>query len=99
MATTIATMSLSSNDLVTNVLGLSTTATLTQAGNSTGLVLTSGLARTNFTDDPIHQKLIYRGDDATSDGANKIYMKIAQNIRKSYKIGDSSKDDKHMKKM
>ena len=58
MATTIATMSLSSNDLVTNVLGLSTTSTLTQAGNSTGLVLTSGLARTNFTDDPDYTLVI-----------------------------------------
>jgi len=75
MATTIATINLSSSDLLTNVLALSDTATLTKAGNSTGLTETSGLARTNFTDDPIHQKLIYRGDDATSDGANKIYMK------------------------
>ena len=75
MATTIATISLASSDLLSNVLALSDTATLTKAGNATGLVETSGLARTNFTAGPIHQKLIYRGDDATSGGANKIYLK------------------------
>ena len=75
MATTIATINLASNDLLSDVLALSSTNTLTKAGNSTGLEHTSGLARTNFTDDPIHQKLIYRGDDATANGANKIYLK------------------------
>ena len=84
MATTIATINLSSSDLLTNVLALSDTATLTKAGNSTGLVETSGLARTNFTDDPIHQKLIYRGDDATANGANKIYMKNLSAIAAQY---------------
>ena len=75
MATTIATINLSSSDLLTNVLALSDTATLTKAGNSTGLVETSGLARTNFTDDPIHQKLIYRGDDATANGAKTSFYR------------------------
>jgi len=75
MATTTATITLASGDLLSNAISFSSTASLTKAGNSTGLTETSGLARTNFTDDPIHQKLIYRGDDATSDGANKIYMK------------------------
>jgi len=75
MATTTATITLASADLLSNAISFSSTASLTKAGNATGLTETSGLARTNFTDDPIHQKLIYRGDDATSDGANKIYMK------------------------
>ena len=75
MATTIATISLASNDLLSDVLALSSINTLTTAGTSTGLEHTSGLARTNFTDNPIHQKLIYRGDDATANGANKIYLK------------------------
>jgi len=84
MATTIATISLASSDLLTNVLALSDVATLTTAGTATGLTLTSGLARTNFTDDPIHQKLIYRGDDATSNGANKIYMKNLSGTASEY---------------
>ena len=75
MATITASLTLASPDLLTNALAFSTTNNLTKAGNSTGLELTNGLARTNFTDDPIHQKLIYRGDDATANGANKIYLK------------------------
>ena len=49
MATTTATISLTSPDLITNSLAFSTASTLTKAGNATGLTLTSGLARTNFT--------------------------------------------------
>tara|TARA_R110002051_G_C8551119_1_gene472696 strand:+ start:37 stop:744 length:708 start_codon:yes stop_codon:yes gene_type:complete len=75
MATTTATISLSSSDLLSNALAFSSTSSLTTAGTATGLSLTSGLGRTNFTDNPIHQKLIYRGDDATADGANKVYLK------------------------
>ena len=75
MATTIATINLASTDLLSDAISFSTTTTLTKAGSSTGLALTTGLGRTNFTDDPIHQKLIYRGDDATANGANKIYLK------------------------
>ena len=75
MATTIATISLASSDLTSSALAFSSTNPLNTAGTATGLSLTSGLSRTNFTDDPIHQKLIFRGDDATANGANKIYMK------------------------
>ena len=75
MATTTATITLSSADLLSSALDFSTTNVLYKANSTTGLSLTSGLARTNFTDDPIHQKLIYRGDDATTSGANKIYLK------------------------
>ena len=75
MATTTATITLSSVDLVSSVLNFTDTSILTKAATSNGLALTSGLSRTNFTDDPIHQKLIFRGDDATANGANKIYMK------------------------
>jgi len=75
MATITASITLASPDLLSNALAFSSTTNLTKAGNSTGLELTNGLARTNFTDNPIHQKLIYRGDDATANGANKIYLK------------------------
>ena len=75
MATITASITLASPDLLSNALAFSSTTNLTKAGNSTGLELTNGLAKTNFTDNPIHQKLIYRGDDATADGANKIYLK------------------------
>ena len=75
MPTTIATISLASSDLLSSALAFTSTSPLNKANSATGLELTSGLARTNFTDNPIHQKLIYRGDDATTDGANKIYLK------------------------
>ena len=75
MATTTATITISSTDLLTDELALATTATLTTAGTSTGVTQTSGLARTNFTNNPIQSKVIYRSDDATADGANKIYLK------------------------
>ena len=71
MATTTATITINSTDLLTDELSLSTTATLTTAGTATGLTSASGLSRTNFTNDPIQSKVIYRSDDATADGANK----------------------------
>ena len=75
MATTIATISLTSTDLLSSALAFSQTNALTTAGSATGLTLTSGLSRTNFTNNPIQSKTIFRSDDATTDGANKIYLK------------------------
>ena len=75
MATTTATLTLSSADLLSNALSFSDTITLTLAGNATGLSLTSGLGKTNFTNDPVQGKVIYRSDDATTNGANKVYLK------------------------
>ncbi len=78
MATTTATITIASTDLLTDELSLASTSTLTKAGTSTGVSQTSGLARTNFTvggSAPFTAKTIYRSDDATADGANKIYLK------------------------
>jgi len=75
MATTTATITLDSADLLTSVLSFSTTASLTKAGTATGLAETTGLAKTNFTNDPVQGKVIYRSDDATANGANKVYLK------------------------
>ena len=78
MATITASITLSSSDLLSSVLSFSDTSTLTKAGNTTGLSLTSGLAKTNFTvggSAPFTSKVIYRGNDATSNGANKVYLK------------------------
>ena len=73
MATT-ATLTLSS-DLVSDALKFSTTSTFTKADGSTDIAQTSGLGRTNFTNNPIQSKVIYRSDDATADGSNKVYLK------------------------
>ena len=45
MPTTTATITLSSSDLLTDELALTTTATLTQTGTATGIEDTTGLAR------------------------------------------------------
>ena len=45
MATTTATISLSSADIADNNISISNTATLTNAGNDTGLTKTTGLTR------------------------------------------------------
>tara|TARA_R110001583_G_scaffold67186_1_gene192404 strand:+ start:42 stop:764 length:723 start_codon:yes stop_codon:yes gene_type:complete len=78
MATTIAQISLSSSDLLTNVLALSDTSTLTIAGDVTGLTQTSGLGRTTTSAAAagnIQAEILYRGDDALTNGANKVYLK------------------------
>ena len=48
MATTTATITISSSDLTGDALSLSSTATLTKAGNATGLDQTTGVARKFF---------------------------------------------------
>ena len=77
MATTTATITLSSADLLSNVLSFSDTTTLSIAGSATGLSLTSGLGKTNFTiaAPASRSKIIYRADDAATSGANKVYLK------------------------
>ena len=87
MATTTATITLTSTDLLTDELSLATTATLTKAGGSTGMESTSGLARTNFTvggSAPFTSKVIYRANDATADKANKIYLKNLSTTASQY---------------
>ena len=49
MATTTATITLSSVDLLTDELALTTTATLTQTGTATGIEHTTGLSRKKVT--------------------------------------------------
>ena len=78
MATTIATISLTSTDLLSSALAFTQTNPLNTAGSATGLTLTSGLARTTTSyasSGVIQSTTLYRSDDATTNGANKIYLK------------------------
>jgi len=76
MATINTSLTLSSGDLLTSNLAFSVASTLTTAGTATtGLSKTTGLARTNFTNDPLQSKLLYRSDDALTNGSNKVYLK------------------------
>lgn len=74
MATTTATITLSSSDLLSDELSLATTCTLTGAGNSTGLTGTNGLARKTVTGGHA-QYTLFDGSAYTADKAHKLYLK------------------------
>jgi hypothetical protein len=73
MATTTATITLSSADLLSDELSLNTTATLTAAGNSTGLTLASGLSRKKTGNTT--EYTLFAAADYTDDNAHKVYLK------------------------
>ena len=79
MATTTATLTLSSGDLTGDALALSTTATLTKAGTVTGLDQTTGVARTLFSSAVSAEKLIdkalFSDWSASNQVAHKVYIK------------------------
>ena len=73
MATTTATITLSSTDLLSDELALNTTATMTAAGNSTGLTLASGLSRKKTAN--TNEYTLFAAADYTDDKAHKVYLK------------------------
>ena len=79
MATTTATITIASTDLLTDELSLASTSTLTKAGTSTGVEQASGLSRketaTVGSTALIDSVVLYRADDYTADKANKVYIK------------------------
>jgi len=78
MATTTATITLTSSDLLTDELSLASTATLTKAGTSTGVEQASGLSRkatSAAAAGNIQATTLYRSEDYTTDKANKVYIK------------------------
>tara|TARA_R110001592_G_scaffold82558_1_gene244427 strand:+ start:289 stop:696 length:408 start_codon:yes stop_codon:yes gene_type:complete len=82
MATTTATLTISSTDLLSDELALSTTATLTGAGNSTGLTGTNGLARKttgNTTEYTLFDASVY-----TDDKSHKVYLKNTSTTAAQY---------------
>ena len=74
MATTTATITISSDDLTGDVLSLSSSATLTKAGTVTGLDQTTGVARKFFASAQTAFNLIAAAD-YTADKAHKLYIK------------------------
>ena len=75
MATTTATITLASSDIMDNSLSISNTATLTKGGNSTGLTETTGLSRKKIASDTKQDLLVVDRTDASAGGANKLYIK------------------------
>ena len=82
MATTTATITINSTDLLSDELSLSTTATLTEAGNSTGLTGTSGLGRKKLASG--HAQYTLFDGDAYANGAHKIYLKNTSTTAAEY---------------
>ena len=74
MATTSATITIASSDLVTDNISFTSTALLTKAATSTGLENTSGLARKTLASGDA-QYTLFDGSDYTDDGAHKVYLK------------------------
>lgn len=83
MATTTATITLTSGDLTSDALALSTTATFTNAGGSNGLVGTTGLGRKKTGD--TSQYTLFDGD-AYANGAHKVYLKNTSTTAAEYFI-------------
>ena len=73
MATTTAQLIITSTDLLSDSLSLSSIATLTGAGNSTGLTGTEGLGRKKTAN--TNEYTLFAAANATDDKAHKIYLK------------------------
>ena len=89
MATTTASLTLSSSDLTGDALALTTTATLTKAGVTTGLDQTTGVSRKFFASLQADTALLLAAD-YTDDKAHKVYIKNTSTTAAEYitiKIG------------
>ena len=73
MATTTATIILASTDLLSDELALTTTATLTEHNNSTGVTAAIGLSRITISD--TSETTLFDASAYTDDKAHKIYIK------------------------
>ena len=78
MATTTATITLSSADLTGDALSLSTTATLTKAGTLTGLDQTTGVGRKTTTSSS--QYTLVDKAEYSDDKAHKVYIKNTSTV-------------------
>ena len=75
MATTTANLTLTSSDLTSDSLSLSSTATLTEAGNLTGLTQTTGIKGRTYPSAVSSQAAIVDASEFTDDQAHKVYVK------------------------
>tara|TARA_R100000544_G_C2177819_1_gene35392 strand:- start:93 stop:494 length:402 start_codon:yes stop_codon:yes gene_type:complete len=92
MATTTATITLSSTDLLSDELALSTTATLTGASNSTGITNTEGLARKTLASGHA-EYVLFDGASYTAAKAHKLYLKnTSTDAGQSFKITINSEE-------
>ena len=84
MATTTATITLASADMMDNSISISNTATLTTAGTATGLTETTGLARRKFASSSKVDLVTIANTDIPTDKSTKIFIRNT-NARNSSK--------------
>jgi len=84
MATTIAQLTLTSTDLLSDSLAVSSVATLTAAGSSTGLTRTEGLGRKQTGNTT--EYTLFDASNHTDDKAHKIYLKNLSTTAAEYFI-------------
>ena len=90
MATTTATLTLTSADLTGDALALSSTSTLTKAGTVTGLDQTTGVGRKTTTSNSLYN--LFEGSEYTAARAHKVYVRNTSTVATEYvtiSIGDS----------
>ena len=95
MATTTATITLSSGDLTGDALSLSSTATLTKGGSVTGLDQTYGINRKIYT--ATTEVVLFDETDfgSASDPAHKVYLRNPSTVATEYftiKLGNGTGD-------
>tara|TARA_Y100001938_G_C7899104_1_gene333710 strand:+ start:173 stop:571 length:399 start_codon:yes stop_codon:yes gene_type:complete len=84
MATTTATITLASTDLLSDELALTTTANLTTAGTSTGITQAAGLSRNTTTS--TGAVTLFAASSYGDNKAAKIYLKITNSEAARYII-------------
>ena len=82
MATTIAQLTLTSTDLLSDSLAVSAVATLTAAGSSTGLTRTEGLGRKQTAN--TSEYTLFAAADYTDDKAHKVYIRNASTSKANF---------------
>ena len=75
MATVTAAISISSRDLHSKGINISNSSVLTQAGITTGITGSTGLASKTLTQNTAFTLIDYSADDVPSAGHEKVYIK------------------------
>ena len=95
MATTTATITLTSTSLMDNNISISNTMTLTDAGTATGISETTGLAKRTLASDSKVDLITFDNEVITASKSAKVYIKntgtatdkYVQVLINSYEIG------------
>jgi|TARA_R100000030_G_scaffold68245_3_gene52110 hypothetical protein len=94
MATTTATITLSSSDIADNALSISNTMTLTNAGTTTGITETTGLARKKMASTTLTDLITLNSfQDITAQKSAKVFIHNTSTSTDKYAtigIGNSS---------